>query len=266
MTRDTDSPVLFAQEAGVRTLKLNRSERRNAMDAAMDARLRTLVAEANGDAACRVIVVTGAGSAFCSGADRSASTAPAQEGDDWDLVPDSIARSRFAYLLESRKPVIAAINGPAVGVGLVLACCCAVRIVADNARLQFPYVQLGLVAEYGIAKLLADLIGQSRATELLLSGRPFDGAEAGRIGLAQHCVAADALAGFTRDYASNLAAKASPRSLRVIQEQLRRSSGQSLQQALAAAGTALREARASSDYHEAKAAAAARRPALFTGS
>lgn len=261
---DDSSTVISTAGDGVVTLVLNRPEKRNAMNGDMDQRLRRLVQEANDDDACRVIVITGAGSAFCSGTDRSPG-GPPQDGEGWDAIPPSIARSRFGYLLESRKPVIAAINGVAIGAGLVLACSCTVRVVASKAMLSFPYVALGLIAEYGIAKLLPALIGYSHASELLVSGRRFDGTEAWRMGLAQYCVDANEVMPFANDYARNLAARASPRSLRVTLAQLRHSSTQTLEQSLAEAGMALRDARESADYREAKVAAAEKRAPQFTG-
>ena len=150
----------------------------------------------------RVIVVTGAGRGFCAGADmgvlqgltaaapRCARARPAAPRDaarpaDGSLGPDVSAHygGRFGYLMSVRKPIIAAINGPCAGIGLVFACFCDLRFASAQAVLTTAFAKRGLIAEHGISWLLPRLIGPARALDLLLSSRKLTGAEAEQLGL-----------------------------------------------------------------------------------
>lgn len=148
-------------------LTLNRPQRRNAWSAELGRRYSAEIARADVDPTVRAIVVTGAGSAFCSGADLS------------ELASDELSFDSFSHDIEAnlrcRKPVIAAVNGPAVGLGFVQAMYCDVRFVAADACLATGFVRRGFIAEFGIAGILSRLVGVGWATELLLSGRTVTG-------------------------------------------------------------------------------------------
>lgn len=221
--------VRYAVADGVATVTLARPERLNAVDLATGRRYNELLRRADSDPEVRVVIVTGEGRAFCSGADLSAmdgsSGAPPEE-----RLPEDGLRPELAMLI--RKPVVAAVRGPAIGVGLVLALYADVRIVADDAVLGFGFTRLGLVAEYGTAWLLPRLIGSSRATELLLSSRRFDGKEALALGLAHRTCPAEEMDRVAREYADELASWCSPAALAAVKAQLRDGYGPGLRQAL----------------------------------
>ena len=181
----------------------------------METAFRSAVAAFEDDAAVRVIVVTGAGRGFCAGADAAAlgpmtSTGVYDPGVGEDVEPG------FAWLLQLSKPVIAAINGPAAGVGLVLALCCDLRFAVPGAKLTTSFGRLGLPAEYGTSWLLPRLVGRGAAADLLFSSRVVLAEEALGMGLVDRvCSVEDSLA-----YARTVAAEISPSSLRTIKQQL----------------------------------------------
>lgn len=260
-----DLKVLLNIVEGVATITLNRPDRLNAIDVETDEALRDAFEMAFASADCCVIVLTGAGRGFCAGAERGVSSAVQPAPLRWSPTPDTIEQFRFNYLINSPVPVIAAINGAAIGVGLVMACLCDVRLALDNAKLSFPYARLGLIAEYGIAKVLPNLIGASRAQELLLSGRQFSAREAQEMGLVSHIATQDAFVEMVQQYAKSIAQECSPASLRAIRRQLRTAPEQDLLACAAQAGKELQQIRQSRDYSEALNARRESRPPLFTG-
>lgn len=255
--------VLFRIEGGVSTITLNHPDRLNAMSARMDKELRERVREADANPSCVAVCITGAGKGFCSGADLSGPGVTANELLPYKLEPGSLAEFRFGYLTECRKPVIAALNGPAVGVGLVLAAFCDVRIASSRAKLGFTYSRVGLVAEYGIAWWLPKLIGIGASHDLLLSGRLVDGSEARQLGLVDHLVDEADFSGHVAGYMRQLVDRCSPQSMAVIKRQLWDAHEESLLEAIAAGNRALQTARAAGDYAEGRVAFAAKRQPLF---
>jgi enoyl-CoA hydratase/carnithine racemase len=201
---------------GVATVALNRPDKLNAVTPAMAARIGAALRSCDADPAVRAIVLTGRGRGFCSGADLAVIAG----GVDTlaGFVTDS---STFPIdALTIRKPVIAAINGPVAGVGIAYVATADVRFASSEARFTTSFARLGLVAEYGLAWLLPQLIGRPAAADLLLSGRIIDAAEAQRIGLVTAVVDPGALLEHATCYARDLAERCSPRSLAVIKEQL----------------------------------------------
>jgi enoyl-CoA hydratase/carnithine racemase len=179
--------VLLSVEDGVATVTLNRPEAMNAWNpalaAALDAALRAC--DANDDV--RAVVLTGAGRAFCAGADLGGGgdTFRPREGG---MVGGNTVRAFWPP--DVRKPVIAAINGHAIGVGITLPLMCDLRFVAEDAKLQFAFVRRGVLPELASHTLLPRVIGFSRAADLLLSGRQFSGREAAELGLASRALPA----------------------------------------------------------------------------
>jgi enoyl-CoA hydratase/carnithine racemase len=165
----------------VATIALNRPDRLNAWTGRMHTEYRRAVAAAEDDPGVRVLVVTGRGRGFCAGADAAALDGHVAKGGYDDGIREELAtpgygvRSEldhhFAFHYGLRVPVIAAINGPAAGVGLVLACYADVRFAAAGAKLTTAHGRLGLPAEYGLSWVLPRLIGLGRAADLLISSR-----------------------------------------------------------------------------------------------
>jgi enoyl-CoA hydratase/carnithine racemase len=216
----------------VATITLHRPERLNAWTGRMHAEYRSLLQRASEDSDVRVIVVTGAGRGFCAGADSQALEGHVARGRYDAGLGDDVARpgygvapefeADFAYHFGVPKPIIAMINGPAAGVGLVLACYCDLRFAAAGVKLTTSHGRLGLPAEYGLSWLLPRLVGVTRATDILLSSRVVLTEEAAAIGLVNRTVPLDELAACTYGYAGHLADEVAPTSLAVTKLQLYR--------------------------------------------
>jgi enoyl-CoA hydratase/carnithine racemase len=179
--------VLMNVEDGVATVTLNRPEAMNAWNPAMAAGLDSALRACDANDDVRAVVLTGAGRAFCAGADLGGGgdTFRPREGG---MVGGNTARAFWPP--DVRKPVIAAINGHAIGVGITLPLMCDLRFVAEDAKLQFAFVRRGVLPELASHTLLPRVIGFSRAADLLLSGRQFSGREAAELGLASRALPA----------------------------------------------------------------------------
>ena len=214
----------------IATVTLDRPHRLNAWTGRMHTEYRWALAAAEADPAVRVVVVTGAGRGFCAGADARALEQHAEAGSYDDGVREPLAEPgygvrpefdhAFAFHFGMAKPVIAAVNGPAAGVGLVLACFCDLRFAAAGAKLTTSAPRLGLPAEYGLSWVLPRLVGTGHAADLLLSSRVVLAEEAATIGLVNKVLAPDELLPFTYGYARRLATEVSPASSRVAKRQL----------------------------------------------
>lgn len=257
----------------VAVITLNRPERLNAWTGRMHTEYRWLLARAEEDAEVGVIVVTGAGRGFCAGADSSALSGHVTKGGYDPGTPEDLAEPGFgvdsdfdhdfAYHFGLAKPVIAAINGPAAGVGLVLACFCDLRWAAGGAKLTTSHGKLGLPAEYGLSWLLPRLIGLTRANDLLLSSRVVLAEEALDMGLLNGVVPADELMGTVMAYASRLADGISPASLRSTRQQIYLDQHRGVGAAVEDAARRLEEMVREPDFAEGVAALAAKRPPRF---
>jgi len=216
---EVTTQVLYAvDEVGVATVTFHRPEVLNAVTPPMGQRYLALLRQAEADPAVRVVVVTGAGRGFCAGADLGwlAGAGASSFEPDPDLP---------AWLpLTMSKPLVAAVNGPAAGVGLVHAVMADLRFAAAGAKLAFVFPRLGLVAEYGTAWLLPRLVGTGHAADLLLSGRTLLAEEALAMGLVQRVLPADEVLTAALAWARDVAVNCSPRSLAAAKEQLRAAS------------------------------------------
>jgi len=163
---DTPELIIDTSAAGIATFVLNRPAELNAWTYPLEESFFAALDSAAGDPEVRVVVVTGAGRGFCAGASMQL-----LGGGDRSERPDRAQRRRLCELAEFPKPVIAAVNGPAAGLGFALAISCDIRFVAADAKLTTSFARLGLVAEHGVAWLLPRLVGGARARDLLLSGR-----------------------------------------------------------------------------------------------
>jgi enoyl-CoA hydratase/carnithine racemase len=216
----------------VATVTLNRPDRLNTWTGRMHAEYRALLSRAAADPAVRVIVVTGAGRGFCAGADARALEGHVERGGYDAGLGDDVAMpgygvrpefdADFAYHFGIPKPIIAAVNGPAAGVGLVLACYCDLRFAARGAKLTTSHGRLGLPAEYGLSWLLPRLIGVTRAADVLLSSRVVLAEEAEQLGLVNQALAPEELLPYTYEYANRLATEIAPSSLAATKFQLYR--------------------------------------------
>lgn len=206
--------VLTELRGAVLVVTLNRPEKLNAWTPQMEAEYGDVLAAAERDARVRAVVVTGAGRAFCAGADMDVlAGAPQIESDS--ITDRRPTHAPFLF----RKPLIAAVHGAAAGIGMVEALYADVRFASPSALFLTAFARRGLIAEYGISWLLPQVVGRSRAADLLLSSRKVRGEEAFRIGLVDHLVE-DPLAAAV-EYADGLATTSSPYSVDIIKRQLR---------------------------------------------
>jgi len=218
MTYET---VLYDVSGGVATVTLNRPDKLNAWNARLGVELGDAMAEADGDDDVRAVVVTGAGRAFCAGADLS--------GGEFGGGEAPKLREMWPY--EVRKPVIAAINGHAIGVGLTYPMQCDIRYVAEEAKLAFAFVRRGALPELGSHAIVARVAGLSVAAELLLSGRTFSGAEAASLGLASKALPAGDVLDASLDLARDIARNTAPLSVAVAKRILWEAAGKTVPEA-----------------------------------
>jgi len=206
----TPQHVRYETDGPLATITLDRPEARNAYSDEMCVQLVAAVDRASADAAVRCVILTGAGKAFHAGGDvkamkeRSGMFAgePAELRERYVRGIQAVPRR----IAEFEKPLLAAINGPAIGAGLDLACMCDLRLAADDAKLGSTFVKVGLVPGDGGAFFLARTIGFPRALELMLTGRLVQGAEALALGLVHEIVPGDRLLARTRELAAQIAA------------------------------------------------------------
>jgi enoyl-CoA hydratase/carnithine racemase len=257
----------------VATITLHRPERLNAWTGRMHAEYRALLDRASADPTVRVIVVTGSGRGFCAGADSRALEGHVERGGYDAGLGDDIAMpgygvrpefdADFAYQFGIPKPIIAAINGPAAGVGLVLACYCDLRFAARGAKLTTSHGRLGLPAEYGLSWLLPRLIGVTRAADLLLSSRVVLAEEAEQLGLVNRVLEPGELLAHTYAYAIALANEIAPSSLATTKLQLYRDLHLDAASSVQDAGLRMGEMMKGADFAEGVAALTEKRPPDF---
>ncbi len=183
----------------IATVTINRPDKLNALNDAMMRELSAMIDELTANKDVGVIVLTGAGRAFVAGADISR-LAVAEQGELEKFA--RFGQGVFRRIELSAKPVIAAVNGFALGGGCELALACHVRIASTQAKFGLPEVKLGLIPGYGGTQRLPRLVGRGPALQLILTGDPIDGTEAARIGLANAVVEPDALPGAARAMAA----------------------------------------------------------------
>lgn len=213
--------LLIGREGSVVTITLNRPDRMNAFNWRMGLEIRHAIHHADADDEVRAIVVTGAGKAFCAGQDLSSGTAAFRGGD----VEDREERKRIAEALtirggpqywEMNTPIIAAINGAAVGAGLTIPMQWDLRVVADDAKLGFVFNRRGVLPELNAMLLAPQMAGAPRALELLMTGRIFSGREAADWGLANYALPADQVLARAQEIARDIAVNAAPVSVALV--------------------------------------------------
>ncbi len=284
--------ILYTVTNFVATITLNRPEKLNAWTPIMAEEVRNAMFRAGDDDGVRVIVLTGAGRGFCAGADmtelKDASARGASGLSGTESPEEAVSllmgtkteeqrdpenrldgradfRKRYSYIPLIPKPVIAAINGPAAGLGLVVALYCDLRFACDKARISTAFSRRGLIAEHGISWLLPRTVGLSNALDLLFSGRPIDAAEARRLGLVNRVFPEDGFMAGVLAYAADLTTLVSPRSLRVMKRQVWEAQFQTLGEAARAADRELLRSLESEDFREGVAHFLEKRPPAFSG-
>lgn len=206
--------ILLAVEEGVACITLNRPDALNTFTGAMGEDLARAYRRCDEDDAIRAVVVTGAGKAFCAGADMSPEVFESQEADDFSAAACAFPAFRV------RKPVIAAINGHAIGIGFTLAIQADIRIFAAEGKYGVLQVRRGMMPDGYAHFTLPRLVGVAKAAEVLLTGRRFDGAEAERLGVASRVLPADEVLPAALELARELAVEAAPLSMAVTKRLL----------------------------------------------
>ncbi|OYU31308.1 MAG: enoyl-CoA hydratase [Comamonadaceae bacterium PBBC2] len=265
----TDDPLLFETRGHIALLTINRPETRNALSGeAMFAAFETLFEQLNADLSIRCAILTGAGSAFCSGGNVAEMRdkagmfggTPAQIAQAYR---DGIQRIPRAFQ-RLQVPIIAAVNGAAIGAGNDLACMCDLRIASSTAKFAESFVKVGIVPGDGGCWLLPRVVGAAKAAELAFTGDTIGADEALRIGLVSRVVAPEALLDEALALAGRIAANP-PQVLRWTKQLLQQACSSSLDEALDAAGQFQGLAHQSADHAEALAAFFDKRTPNFRG-
>jgi enoyl-CoA hydratase/carnithine racemase len=248
-------------EGGVGLVTLNRPEKLNAWTPAMRLGYFDTLDMFARDPAVRAIVVRGAGRAFCAGADLAMIKAPDAQSEALRA-----AESReYWFPLSIGKPIVAAIHGPCLGIGLQQAMFCDIRFAASDAKIGAPYVRRGIVGEMGITWMLTRLCGVGAANDIMLSGRTLSGREAASIGLVNEAVEPDAVFDRAMAYARDLAANCSPLAMRTVKMQLYQDLMDGFTPSFARSERLLDEVLRGEDVKEGVAAVREKRPVSFPG-
>ena len=216
---EPDTPLVLLEVRGdVAVITLNRPSHGNAWTVPLHVAYLAALARVETDPGIRAAVLTGAGRAFCVGADMSMLEG-FQGGAE---VPAELAQHTFTTALRVTKPLIAAVNGSAAGLGMAQTLMCDVRFASEHALFTTSFAKLGLVAENGVSWLLPQIVGRSLALDLLLSARRVNAEEALSIGLVDRLVPAAELLARAVEYAQGIARECSPASLAAMKEQVNR--------------------------------------------
>lgn len=265
MTED----VLYEVADHVATVTLNRPDRLNAATFDLGEALTEAFDRAERDDEVRVIILTGAGRGFCSGDDVEGAWGDPRMADIMrdlgSIRPPLTPESKT--ILGCTKPIIAAVNGVALGIGMDFAVMCDFRIASEKARFGLLYVKMGLMADLPSYWRLPQLVGYEKAAELLMTAEIIDAAEAHRIGLVSKVVAPEELLDAANELAARIAAQP-PLAIRHVKEGLRRAAGRSyaeLSDVATFVGNGLARLFQTEDHKEAAAAFMEKRPAVFTG-
>lgn len=213
------SHLLLSKDSHIATITFNRPEKRNAYSPEMAVKLTQYLRDCDQDPDVRVVIITGAGDAFCVGLDmndvraRGASDDGAQAEDANTQPTQRVLRT---YPFQISKPVICAINGAAGGFGAAYPLTCDIRIAAEDAAIAFSFVKWGLIPEMGATWSLPRLIGIEKTSDLLLTGRKVSGAEAAEMGLVLKAVPKESLMESARELATNIAQGSSPTAVSIV--------------------------------------------------
>ena len=283
----TYEQILYEVQDRIATVTLNRPERLNAWTPVMEREVRAAMTEATADEAVRVIILTGAGRGFCSGADMSGLNQASQSTAKGSSLTERLAATRaeayalgpikggldlpqafsyrHAYFPTVPKPIIAALNGPTAGVGLIVSLYADLRFASQTAVFTTAFARRGLVAEHGIDWILPRIVGLPNAIDLLLSARKITAEEALQMGLVNKVFAQESFMSEVCAYALELARMVSPRSMRVMKNQLFRAQNLEFGAALHASIPDVVESLCSEDFKEGVAHFVEKRAPNFPG-
>ena len=267
--------VLFEKKEGVATVTLNRPDRLNAVNDEIRAGLREKLDDACKDDDVKVIIITGAGRGFCAGADMDGLAATSEgksQGQQVEAEKRNYAAKNvkgfdggFSYFHTLPKPIIAAINGPAAGVGFIMALYCDIRFAKEGAVFSSAFSKRGLIAEWGVGWILPRLIGIARANDVLFSSRKFTADEAESMGIVNKTFPEEEFESAVFDYAKELATLVSPRSVRVMKEQIYNAQAESIEENLKSSMQAMVDSFDTEDFKEGVAHFVEKREPNFTG-
>lgn len=238
-------------------ITINRPGRKNALTMAMYTAMAGLLNSAATNPDVRVAIITGAEGIFTSGNDLTDFLGGSAEGEESPVFQFMSALYHFP------KPVVAAVNGPAVGIGTTMLLHCDLSFAGDDAMFQMPFVDLGLCPEYGSSYLLPRIAGHAKASELLLLSKRFSAQEAVEIGICNAAVAPEQAIVRAREAAAELARKA-PAALRLTKQLLRRATQEKGLEFIQDEGRYFKERLASDEFKEAATAFMEKRPADFS--
>jgi len=257
--------VLLDKKDGIATITLNRPEKMNAFGGRMRQEIEDVTRDACSDAGVRVIVITGAGKAFCVGGDVNEKVAGQSKALDSTSPSERPAMSKIVLALSQvEKPTIAAVNGVAAGGGVNLALCCDIRIASENARFGQVYVKRGIHPDWGGIYFLPRLVGYAKACELIFSGDVIDAEEACRIGMVNRVVPHETLMSSVATLAGRIAGNA-PIPIALAKRGLQNLHRWDLPQALDYEAYALSVCRKSKDMEEGFRAFLEKREPKFSG-
>jgi 2-(1,2-epoxy-1,2-dihydrophenyl)acetyl-CoA isomerase len=258
--------ILYETTDGIATITLNRPESMNALLPEMNDRLPELVGRADADDAVRVIILTGAGTAFSAGADLKLMGRPDRLGRS-----ALVGRQRTLHgaatverLLRREKPMLAAVNGVAAGMACSFVLACDFALAADTARFVFSFVKVGFIPDSGCTYLLPRRIGLANAQRVCLTAVPIGAADALRLGLVTEVVPADQLGARARAVAASIAAQP-PHAVRMTRALLERNASSEFHPAVEAEALAQGVLGETADHQEAVRAFVEKRPPVFTG-
>jgi enoyl-CoA hydratase/carnithine racemase len=264
--------ILSEARDAIATITFNRPDRMNAWTPIMERDVRNAMETARDDDKVRVIVLTGAGRAFCAGADMDAlkgldpaDIRRAENIPSFDMNRRADWQTRYGFYPSIAKPIIAMLNGATAGIGLVHALYCDLRFAADNTVFTTSFARRGLIAEHGISWMLPRIIGHANALDLLLSARRVSSEEALRMGLVNRLYSPEKLREETYAYARELADLVSPSAMAVIKRQLYDVPFQTLAEATIDANREMLIALRGADFREGVASFIEKRPPRFTG-
>jgi 2-(1,2-epoxy-1,2-dihydrophenyl)acetyl-CoA isomerase len=244
------STIDFEKKGTTGILSLNRPDKLNALSAEMKIELQECLTQAARDDGVRALILTGKGRAFSAGGDlhafKHAYEAYRQNGAEDGFTDPALPRA----FIDFPKPMIAAVNGPAVGFGLTVTLTCDIRIASERARFVCAFVRIGVTPEFGSSYFLPRLIGYGRAAELAMTARPIDADEALRIGLVNRVVAEEALMGDALDTAERIA-KFPPASVRAVKTLMRHGMQSTLEQVIDYEELAFRHLMQKKEHYEA---------------
>ena len=257
--------LILEEREGVYVLTLNRPDRLNALNEKMASELCDVFRYFDGEKGCRCVIVTGAGRAFCSGADiRERFLDRIERGVKREELLRTFPERLLPLMVGMRKPIIAAINGPAVGFGFTFTLACDIRIASEDARISLPFVRMGLMPEFGSTFLLPRLIGMGKACELVFTGKMIDAREAFEMGLVNKVVPPEKLMEEAMNMAEEIRDNA-PLSIQFSKRALYRGLFSSLESQLEYEGAVLEILRNTEDHKEAVRAFLEKRKPNFKG-